>query len=84
MSINDFDTFEDYVRYRETHGYTEQELDKLLAILEREEDIQDKYDQFNQRSDDLYGYATPIHLYQYGDRMERIRHRNKICNTRRR
>ena len=47
MSINDFDTIEDYIRYRETHGYTEQELDKLLAILEREEDIQDEYDQFN-------------------------------------
>ena len=39
MSINDFDTFDDYIRYRETYGYTEQEMDKLLAILELEEDI---------------------------------------------
>ncbi len=47
MSINDFDTFDDYIRYRETHGYTEQEMDKLLAILEREGDIEYEYDQFN-------------------------------------
>lgn len=47
MSINDFDTFEDYVRYRETHGYTEQEMDKLLAILEREEVFQYEYDELD-------------------------------------
>tara|TARA_B100001094_G_scaffold271433_1_gene276720 strand:+ start:3357 stop:3500 length:144 start_codon:yes stop_codon:yes gene_type:complete len=41
MSISDFDTFEDYVRHRETYGYTEEEMDKLLAILEREPDYSD-------------------------------------------
>ena len=44
MSINDFDTFEDYVRYRETYGYTEQEMDKLLAILEQESVDHSDYD----------------------------------------
>ena len=41
MSIDDFDTFEDYVRYREINGYTDEEMDKLLAILEREPDYSD-------------------------------------------
>jgi len=47
MSINDFDTFDDYIRYRETYGYTEQEMDKLLAILEREEVFQYEYDELD-------------------------------------
>lgn len=44
MSIDDFDTFDDYVRYRETYGYTEEEMDKLLAILEREPADYSDYD----------------------------------------
>ena len=44
MSIDDFDSVDDYVRYRETQGDTEEEMDKLLAILEREPADYSDYD----------------------------------------
>ena len=36
VSISDFETFEDYVRYREINGYTEHELDCMYE-MEHEE-----------------------------------------------
>ena len=36
VSINDFETFEDYVRYRETYGYTEHELDCMYEMKQEE------------------------------------------------
>lgn len=38
VSISDFETWEDYVRYRETNGYTDEELGTLLAVLESGDD----------------------------------------------
>ena len=35
-SINEFDTFEDDLRYRETYGYTEHELDCMYDMAEGE------------------------------------------------
>jgi len=42
VSINDFETFEDYVRYRETYGYTEHELDCMNEILETTSQMTDE------------------------------------------
>ena len=36
VSISDFETFEDYVRYREINGYTEHELDCMYEMEQEE------------------------------------------------
>jgi hypothetical protein len=45
MSINDFETWDDYVRYREINGYTEHELDCMYEM--EQEDIEYGYDELN-------------------------------------
>ena len=45
MSINDFETWDDYVRYREINGYTEHELDCMYET--EQEDIEHEFDEFN-------------------------------------
>ena len=43
VSISDFETFEDYVRYREINGYTEHELDCMYE-MEQEESEYDSFE----------------------------------------
>ena len=38
VSISDFETFEDYVRYREINGYTEHELDCMYEMEQEEQE----------------------------------------------
>ena len=54
VSINDFETFEDYVRYRETHGYTEHELDCMNEILETTSQMTDEELEMIFEEDDEY------------------------------
>jgi hypothetical protein len=45
VSTSDFETWDDYVRYREINGYTEHELDCMYEM--RQEDIEYEFDEFN-------------------------------------
>ena len=45
VSTSDFETWDDYVRYREINGYTEHELDCMHHMTE--EDLDHGYDELN-------------------------------------
>ena len=45
VSISDFKTWDDYVRYREISGYTEHELDCMHEM--EQEDVEYEFDEFN-------------------------------------
>ena len=36
VDVSDFESFDDYVRYREINGYTEEELDCMYESLQEE------------------------------------------------
>ena len=36
VDVSDFENFDDYVRYREINGYTEEELDCMYESLQEE------------------------------------------------
>ena len=60
VSISDFETWDEYVRYREINGYTEHELDCMHHMTEGE--LDHGYDELNQMFDDLHRHVTSIHL----------------------
>ena len=45
VSISDFETWDDYVRYRELNGYSEHELDCMFDMIE--EEIEYDYTELN-------------------------------------
>ena len=45
VSISDFETWDEYVRYREINGYTEHELDCMHHMTE--EELDHGYDELN-------------------------------------